>query len=536
MYGEKIRKNPQWKVKEMQETIRKELEIEFPRIKCSRVRQAALAGVIETLKDHYARVWDFGFEILKNNPGNRVDISTNRITDDSQNKFQRIYICYHALKEGWKLGCRPILGIDGCFQKTVCGGQLLSVVGRDGNNQMYPVAYAVVESESTESWRWFLGLLREDLILGNGVGLTVISDQQKGLENAMKEYLPHAEHRLCTRHLYNNMRKKWPTGLVKNYFWMAACATYPAGYQKAMKALQRHSKSAYEHLSKLDPKSWSKAFFQNKCDADNVENNMSECFNSWIVNERYMPVLTMLQELHFKIMRRIRTNREAMQHAGIVICPRIKGNLDISVKNSRKWHASWDGDKKYMVKFGTKAVTVNLEDRTCDCRAWDLTGIPCSHDVAAIHDRRHQPIMYVSKYYTKEMYMKSYNQTLQALRGEDFWEMTDKAVMLPPDIPKKLRGRPKRLRRREHWEGGSQSKSTEGVPGLQKLTSGKKMHCSLCRQAGHKKPKCPQNQQNRGEMKLKNKMKVVKVVKVAKRKENLNRDRDKRRGLGLSCQ
>ncbi|XP_074366455.1 uncharacterized protein LOC141707283 [Apium graveolens] len=220
-----------------------------------------------------------------------------------------------------------------------------------------------------------------------------------------------------------------------------------------MKALQRHSKSAYEHLSKLDPKSWSKAFFQNKCDADNVENNMSECFNSWIVNERYMPVLTMLQELHFKIMRRIRTNREAMQYADIVICPRIKGKLDISVKNSRKWHASWDGDKKYMVKFGTKTLTVNLEDRTYDCRAWDLTGIPCSHAVAAIHDRRHQPILYVSKYYTKEMYMKSYNQSLQALRGEDFREMTDKAVMFPPDIPKKLRGRPKRLRRREHWEG-----------------------------------------------------------------------------------
>ena len=179
VYGERIRKNPQWKVKEMQETFREELEIEVPRIKCSRVRQAALAGVFETLKDHYSRVWDFGFELLKNNPKNTVDIMTSRVTDEDDNKFKRIYICYHALKEGWKLGCRPILGIDGCFLKNVCGGQLLSAVGRDGNNNMYPVAFAVVESENTDSWMWFLGLLKEDLSLGNGFEFTVISDQQK---------------------------------------------------------------------------------------------------------------------------------------------------------------------------------------------------------------------------------------------------------------------------------------------------------------------------------------------------------------------
>ena len=42
-------------------------------------------------------------------------------------------------------------------------------------------------------------------------------------------------------------------------------------------------------------------------------------------------------------------------------------------------------------------------------------------------------------------------------------------------------------------EGGSQSrpKGINAVKGLQKLTSGKKMHCSNCRHAGHKKPKCP---------------------------------------------
>lgn len=64
--------------------------------------------------------------------------------------------------------------------------------------------------------------------------------------------------------------------------------------------------------------------------------------------------------------------------------------------------------------------------------------------------------------------------------------------MLPPDMPTMLRGRPKQMRRKEACEWGTQDKSqgkrkaTE-VPGFEKYRGGKVMHCSLCKQAGHKR-------------------------------------------------
>ena len=39
--------------------------------------------------------------------------------------------------------------------KTFLGGQLLAAVGRDDNDQMYPVAWTVVEAENIDSWVWF---------------------------------------------------------------------------------------------------------------------------------------------------------------------------------------------------------------------------------------------------------------------------------------------------------------------------------------------------------------------------------------------
>ncbi|XP_074322849.1 uncharacterized protein LOC141659821 [Apium graveolens] len=130
VFGDRIRKNPQWSCKEMAETIKNELEIEIPRIKVLRLRKMALEGIAESLRQHYARVRDFGQEVLLSNPKNTVKMSTTRLNPEDPVKFKRIYVCYYALKAGWKAGCRPVIGLDGCFLKTVCGGQLLSAIWR----------------------------------------------------------------------------------------------------------------------------------------------------------------------------------------------------------------------------------------------------------------------------------------------------------------------------------------------------------------------------------------------------------------------
>jgi hypothetical protein len=70
------------------------------------------------------------------------------------------------------------LGFDGTFMKGAFPGQILTVVGLDSNNGIYPLAYAVVEAETFQSWTWFLELLGEDLNLGPRSNFTFISDKR----------------------------------------------------------------------------------------------------------------------------------------------------------------------------------------------------------------------------------------------------------------------------------------------------------------------------------------------------------------------
>nr|KYP31811.1 hypothetical protein KK1_047682 [Cajanus cajan] len=100
---------------------------------------------------------------MRSNSGNTCKIQLLRPSFGVQPRFGSFYMCLQGYKRGFVAGCRPFIGVDGCHLKTKYGGQLLIAVGRDGNDQYFPLAFAVVETETKDSWRWFLTLLLEDI-------------------------------------------------------------------------------------------------------------------------------------------------------------------------------------------------------------------------------------------------------------------------------------------------------------------------------------------------------------------------------------
>lgn len=68
----------------------------------------------------------------------------------------------------------------------------------------------------------------------------------------------------------------------------------------------------------------------------------------------------MVQEITYKLMARLNKKRSEMANSVDEICPRIKKRLDKCVTESRDWNATWDGQSKYLVKSGCRAVTVDL--------------------------------------------------------------------------------------------------------------------------------------------------------------------------------
>lgn len=81
-----------------------------------------------------------------------------------------MYFCFGGIKHDFKLGCRQVIGLDGCLIKNYYKGQLLVVVGVYPNNCMFLIVYAVVKAQRLDTWRWSLNFFVTDFNLGGGEG------------------------------------------------------------------------------------------------------------------------------------------------------------------------------------------------------------------------------------------------------------------------------------------------------------------------------------------------------------------------------
>lgn len=177
-YEHIIKSNPSWKLQSLKKTVRLDMFADVSISKVKRAKGIVMRRIYDACRGEYSKVFEYQAEILRSNPGSTVAICLDH--EYNWPVFQRMYVCFDACKKGFLAGCRKVIGLDGCFFKGACNGELLCALGRDPNNQMYPIAWAVVEKETKDTWSWFIGLLQKDLNIDpHGAGWVIISDQQK---------------------------------------------------------------------------------------------------------------------------------------------------------------------------------------------------------------------------------------------------------------------------------------------------------------------------------------------------------------------
>nr|GEW90159.1 hypothetical protein [Tanacetum cinerariifolium] len=90
----------------------------------------------------------------------KVGILNQKVFRAKKMAYERIE---GLLKDGFKARKRDLLGLDGCFLSGTYPRWILTAVGVDPNNGIYPLAYAIVESANKDSWKWFLDCIGDDL-------------------------------------------------------------------------------------------------------------------------------------------------------------------------------------------------------------------------------------------------------------------------------------------------------------------------------------------------------------------------------------
>ncbi|KAG8480911.1 hypothetical protein CXB51_025478 [Gossypium anomalum] len=132
---------PRLKLFDMQRLAKEEFKVELNKNVYQRARSWAIEHIRDSLEYEFNHLFDYVFALRSVYPNGNFDLLVVRPIPT----------------ENPKLG--------GSFK-----GELLAAVGRDGNNQIFLIVWAIVEVENKESWAWFLKYVQLDLEVGDGKG------------------------------------------------------------------------------------------------------------------------------------------------------------------------------------------------------------------------------------------------------------------------------------------------------------------------------------------------------------------------------
>ncbi|XP_071699927.1 uncharacterized protein [Rutidosis leptorrhynchoides] len=453
--GDILVADPDLKASAIQEIITTKYELGVKKMTAYRAKSKAKKVIIGDYRKQYLRLRDYCLELQKRNPNTTTKIEVYPEPNPSSDTrvFKRVYICLGPLKEGFKACKREILGLDGCFLKGPYPGQLLTDVGVDPNNGIYPLAYAVVEAETSESWRWFLHCLGDDLDLDSNCNFTFISDRQKGLMPAMARVYPHAEHRFCMRHIYENMTGTYKGAVIKDLVWKSATRTTSEEFDEAMEELKREDAGAHKYLMDIGPKHWSRSHFSGRAQCDMLLNNVCETSNSKLLDGRDKPIITCLEYVRQYLMRRIVTVQKVIAKSDGPLTPTVSKIFERVKRSANRYNATWNGGDRFQVMDAyLDKQAVDLRTKTCTCRRWELTGMPCKHAVACIWDMSlnsvevGDPEDWVNPVYKLDTWRQVYSFKVEPITRSVSWPKSECPTTLLPPHHKKQPGRPKKKR------------------------------------------------------------------------------------------
>ncbi|GJT27751.1 hypothetical protein Tco_0908026 [Tanacetum coccineum] len=277
-----------WKLDDIKQEIFATCEVSVSQNMCMKARKIVRNDLVGGMVAHYAKLWDYKEELDKTNPGSTFEIRN----------------------------------VDGTPGEP-----------RDANDQMYPVAWAVVQVENNDTWSSFLRLLILDLgMIYGGQGWTLITDQQKIAKSSTMQEMEKNFEKLkeIDENAYEDLKERGVQHWCRAHFntdCKIAKSSTMQEMEKNFEKLKEIDENAYEELKERGVQHWCRAHFNTDCKVASVDNNLAESWNWSLVELRGKPIIYILDDIRRSLMERIYKRRDWMYKKEIVVCTRIVKKL-----------------------------------------------------------------------------------------------------------------------------------------------------------------------------------------------------------------
>ncbi|XP_058753389.1 uncharacterized protein LOC131626586 [Vicia villosa] len=385
--------------------------------------------------------------------------------------FHRLFWAFRPCVQGFAY-CKPILQIDGTWLYGKYKGTLLMAVAQDGNSNIFPIAFALVEGETAGGWSFFLRNLRTHV--APQPGLCLISYIHASIESAYNNPAngwqnPPSTHVYCIRHISQNFMREIKDRALRKTLANARYALTQPTFQYYRNEIVAANPDAGRWVDNLAREKWIRSYDNGKR-WGHMTTNLVESMNEVFKGIRHLPITVLVQATYYRMASLFARRGErwsAVLESGQVFSETcVKFMKEQSAKANSHIVTSFERfNQTFSVKetidhnegLPRQQYRVLTDEGWCDYGKFQAFRMPFSH---------------------AETLLGVYNNAFQVMAKEDYWPAYEGDVVWHNDnMRRKKRGRPNSTRIRTEMDHEKVVRK-----------------CGICREVGHNKNTCP----NRG--------------------------------------
>ncbi|XP_070026599.1 protein FAR1-RELATED SEQUENCE 5-like [Nicotiana sylvestris] len=457
--------------KDIQTNMLSEHGLNLSYMQAWRAKEKALQFLRGNPSDSYSKLPKYFYILEEIYHGSVVKLK--KTADDC---FLYAFVALCTSISGWQ-HCRPVVVVDGTFLKSAYRGIMLIASTVDAAGTIFPLAYAVVDSENDASWKWFFEQFKE--AYGERPSMCVVSDRHESILKATSVVYPGLAHYSCMWHIWTNIRSKFKKGhlqLHELYFATARSYTMDEFNERILK-IEEVDPRVKSYLYDIGYHRWSRVHTtMNR--TFTMTSNIAESLNAVTKEARELLIFDLLEYIRTLLERW--TKEKLLKAKGTFTYLGYKFNKELDNNNtlSQKLRVRASTDHMHTVLDGVKRYIVCLENKKCSCGQFQLDELPCAHVLAALRHRKETYENYCSPYYTRKSLLLTCEMPVNPLPDESKWDVPQHIldeVVKPSTGDKRQPGRP----HKERYKTFDEIK-------LKKY----KVSCGNCGGEGHNKRTC----------------------------------------------
>ncbi|RYR02375.1 hypothetical protein Ahy_B06g081172 [Arachis hypogaea] len=359
--------------------------------------------------------------------------------------LHRVFWSYYPYIRAFR-HCKSVVQVDGTHLYGKYKGCLLVAVSQDDNNNIVPIAFAIVEGETSDAWHFFLSNLRQHVVTRDGVGL--ISDRHESINAAVARSNgawspPRAFHMFCIRHIESNFLRKFKAPylqkLVVNIGYSRTVREYEVRYQRL-----RERGEAYTNWLNRIPREQYALAYDGGYRWGHMTTNLVECINSVLKGARNLPITALVKATFYRLnelFTRKRAEAESRITAGHVFSEvvTLKLNANQLASSNIQVNCFDRMNEVFEVELSMPSTSVD-NDVTVVSSRW--IGFPVDMFLHRLDWR-----VYVHEVYKMDQVRRVYRARFRPLGNPTTWPVYSGPRFVPnPNLRRVTKGRPRMTR------------------------------------------------------------------------------------------